>query len=245
MLRVFFIYFLFCKIAGCKPAIWVNRSPQQVFFKDFHHRNIAVQCITAFCRTPLFTEHFSIGAFCCNWTFIFLTYVCLIVQDDLFTLTWLSNIFPTLLTESLLLLNLPIGAKMIYRAAQRLVFFPKDYAMIGVVYVRMPKYFTIMPKKNISAENICSLLSKLLLQTLQVHRIELHLVFFFKVYNMYFTLHLRVPNFPHSAKLSQEIYLKIKLRKFPQKCPTLKKIVISNPVFLLHCMKKFEMKLKS
>ena len=148
MLRVFFIYFLFCKIAGCKPAIWVNRSPQQVFFKDFHHRNIAVQCITAFCRTPLFTEHFSIGAFCCNWTFIFLTYVCLIVQDDLFTLTWLSNIFPTLLTESLLLLNLPIGAKMIYRAAQRLVFFPKDYAMIGVVYVRMPKYFTIMPQKK-------------------------------------------------------------------------------------------------
>ena len=59
------------KVAGCK--------------EDYHHRNM-VQCITAFCRT-LLTKHFSIRGFCCKCILIFPTYVCLIAQDNFFTLT--------------------------------------------------------------------------------------------------------------------------------------------------------------
>ena len=44
--------------------------------------------------------------------------------------------------------------------------------------------------------------------------------------------HVKI-NFWHPAKLLQEILLKTKLRKFPQKCPTLEKIVISTPECVL------------
>ena len=47
--------FYFIKLQVQSLQIEKNRSPWQVFFKDFHHRNIAVHCITAFCRTHLFT----------------------------------------------------------------------------------------------------------------------------------------------------------------------------------------------
>ena len=44
--------------------------------------------------------------------------------------------------------------------------------------------------------------------------------------------HVKI-NFPHPLKLLlQKIFLKIKLRKFLQKCPTPEKIVISTPVTL-------------
>ena len=77
--------------------------------------------------------------------FIFPTYICLTVQDNLFTISLLSNVFPTLLTESLLLLNLPVAAKKLYRVAH--IFSQKVIPYLQIFFVCAPKYFTIMPKQ--------------------------------------------------------------------------------------------------
>ena len=70
-----------CRLQDCKLS---KISPWKIF-KNFHWRNIAMQCMKAFCRTPLFTNYyfityylitlFSASAFCCESTFICPTYM--------------------------------------------------------------------------------------------------------------------------------------------------------------------------
>ena len=69
VMKIYLLFYslLFYKVEGSCHANQVKQKAQlQVFFNDFYHRTIAVQCITDFCRTPLFTEHFSLSAFFCE-----------------------------------------------------------------------------------------------------------------------------------------------------------------------------------
>ena len=45
-----------CRLQDCKLS---KISPWKIF-KNFHWRNIAMQCMKAFCRTPLFTNYYFI-----------------------------------------------------------------------------------------------------------------------------------------------------------------------------------------
>lgn len=45
-----------CRLQDCKFS---KISPWKIF-KNFHWRNIAMQCMKAFCRTPLFTNYYFI-----------------------------------------------------------------------------------------------------------------------------------------------------------------------------------------
>ena len=77
----------------------------------------------------------------------------------LFVHTEIVNVFPTLLTESLLLLNLPIGGKKLYRVAHKLLFSQKVIQYLQLSLCLYAKIFYNYAKTNyISAENICSLL---------------------------------------------------------------------------------------
>ena len=70
-------------------------------------------------------------------------------------------VFPTLLTESLLPLNLPVGAKKLCRVAHRIGFSQKVIPYLQFVLCLYAKIFHDYAKINyISAESICSLLEK-------------------------------------------------------------------------------------
>ena len=65
----------------------------------------------------------------------------------------MSNVFPNLLAESLLPLNLPVGAKTLYRVAHRLVFSQKVIRYLQLSLCLYAKIFHNYAKTNyISAE---------------------------------------------------------------------------------------------
>ena len=115
-----------------------------------------MHCMTAFCRTPLFTQH-SLRAFCCKCIFIFPKYVAmpyqLIVQDNYCSHHQNKVVcfsYPVdRIFAFLKLAHRCVLKSFSYRAAQRLVFSQKFISFIFATFnfMPMPKYFTIMLKQ--------------------------------------------------------------------------------------------------